>query len=88
MVLKVELEKELEHKFREAAMKKFGYSKGSIQKASREALSRWIMQQSTKIPKVKDPFKLVRGMLSELKGKTTSVELQHEAIKLWAKKYL
>lgn len=88
MVLKVELEKELEHKFREAAMKKYGYAKGSLQKATREALSSWIMQQSTKIPKVDDPFRLVEGMLSHLKGKTTSVELQHEATKLWAKKYL
>ena len=88
MVLKVELEKELEHKFRETAMKKFGYSKGSFQKASREALSNWVMQQSTKLPKVEDPFKLVEGMLSHLKGKKTSVQLQHEATKLWAKKYL
>ena len=88
MVLKVELEKELEHKFRETAMKKFGYSKGSIKKASREALSSWIMQQPAKIPKVEDPFKLARGALKHLKGKTTSVQLQHEASKLWAKKYL
>ena len=86
--LKVELEKELEHKFREAAMKKYSYKKGSLQKAAKEALSNWIMQQSTRVPKVKDPFKLVRGMLSDLKGKTTSVELQHEATKIWAKKYL
>ena len=88
MVLKVELEKELEHKFRETAMRKFGYSKGSIQKASREALSGWIVQQPTKVPKVDDPFKLVEGMLSHLKGKKTSVQLQHEATRLWAKKYL
>ena len=88
MVLKVELEKELEHKFREAAMRKYGYSKGSIQKATKEALSSWVMQQSTKIPKVDDPFKLVEGMLGHLKGKKTSVQLQHEATKLWAKKYL
>ena len=87
MVLKVELEKELEHKFREAAMRKYGYQKGSLQKATKEALGNWVMQQSTKIPKVDDPFKLVRGILSHLKGKTTSVELQHEAVKLWAKKY-
>jgi len=45
------------------------------------------MQKSNKMPKVEDPFKLVGGMLSHLRGKTTSVELQHEAKKLWAKKY-
>ena len=88
MVLKINLEKELEHKFREAAMRKFGYSKGSLQKATKEALSIWTMQQSTKLPKVDDPFKLVEGMLGHLKGKMTSVELQHEATKIWAKKYL
>ena len=88
MVLKVELEKELEHKFREIAMRKYGYVKGSLQKATKEALSSWVIQQSTKIPKVEDPFKLVEGMLSHLKGKKTSVQLQHEAVKLWARKYL
>lgn len=88
MVLKVELEKELENKFREVAMRKYGYTKGSLQKATREALVGWMSQQPTRVPKVKDPFKLVRGMLKDLKGKTTSVELQHEAVKLWAKKYL
>lgn len=88
MVLKIELEKDLEQKFRETAMKKYGYSKGSLQKATKEALSLWVMQSSSKIPKVEDPFGLVRGMLKHLKGKTTSVELQHEATKLWAKKYL
>ena len=88
MVLKVELEEELEQKFRETAMKKFGHRKGSLQRATKEALSIWTLQQSSKVPKVDDPFKLVRGMLNELKGKTTSVELQHEATKIWAKKYL
>ena len=88
MVLKVELEKELEHKFRETAMKKYGYMKGSLQKASREALRNWVNQQPSKIPKVDDPFKLVEGILSHLKGEKTSVQLQHEAKKLWAKKYL
>ena len=46
------------------------------------------MQKSDKIPKVDDPFKLVMGILSHLKGKKTSVQLQHEAKDLWAKKYL
>jgi len=87
MVLKFELERELEHKFREAAMRRYGYRKGALQKATKEALGNWVNQQSTKIPKVKDPFKLVRGMLKDLKGKTTSVELQHEAVKSWAKRF-
>jgi hypothetical protein len=87
MVLKFELEEELEQRFRETAMRKYGYAKGSLQKASKEALSEWIHQQPTKIPKVKDPFKLVEGILSHLKGKKTSVELQHEAKKLWTKQY-
>ncbi|MBI3035972.1 hypothetical protein HYY71_06650 [Candidatus Woesearchaeota archaeon] len=88
MVLKVVLENELENNFREAAMKKYGYAKGSLKKATKEALVNWIMQQSDKMPKVQDPFKLVDGMMSHLRGKKTSVELQHEATKLWAKKYL
>lgn len=87
MVLKVELEKELEHKFRETAMRKYGYRKGALQKATKEAVSSWVSQQSIRIPKVDDPFKLVEGILSNLKGKKTSVELQHEAMDLWVKKY-
>ena len=88
MVLKFELEEELENKFRESAMKKYGYMKGSLQKATREALTNWVNQQPRKIPKVDDPFKLVEGILSHLKGKKTSVQLQHEAKELWTKKYL
>lgn len=87
MVLKVELEKELEHRFRETAMKMYGYKRGSLQKAAKEALSNWIIQQSHKVPKVEDPFRLVEGILGHLKGKKTSVQLQHEAKDLWAKKY-
>ncbi|MBS3132468.1 hypothetical protein J4212_08605 [Candidatus Woesearchaeota archaeon] len=75
MVLKFELDRELENRFREAAMRRYGYRKGALQKATKEALSSWVNQHSSKIPEVKDPFKLVRGMLSDLKGKTTSVEL-------------
>ncbi len=87
MALKFELEKGLEHKFRETAMRKYGYQKGSLQKATKEALSNWLMQQSTEIPKAEHPFKLIRGILRHLKGKKTSVQLQHEAKELWVKRY-
>ena len=85
MVLKFEFEKDLENEFREVAMKKYGFMKGSLRKASKEALRNWIRQQSNKIPRVDNPFNLVEGILSHLKGKKSSVELQHEAKNLWTK---
>ncbi len=85
MSLRLELDEELEKKFRELAMRKFGYSKGSLLKASEVAVSRWISEEEKKpIKKVKDPIKLIEGILSEYKGKYTSVQLQHEASKIWA----
>ena len=36
------ISKEIEDKFRELAMKKFGYGKGSLSKALEEALRYWI----------------------------------------------
>ena len=86
MVLKLEFEKEFELKFRELAMRKYGYSKGALRKASKEALQRWISQENTSLPKLQDPFKKLRGCMKHLKGKYTSVELQHEAKQLWIKK--
>lgn len=41
MSLRVELGEELEKKFRELAMKRYGYSKGAIKKATETALKRW-----------------------------------------------
>ena len=86
MVLKVEFDERLEHEFRELAMRKYGYSKGSIKKASEEAIKKWIKDEDKQLPKFKDPIKKIEGMMKHLKGKYTSVELQHEATKLWAKK--
>ena len=85
MVLKVEFENDLEQQFRELAMRRYGFSKGSIKKASEEAVGMWIKQQNQSLVKVKDPFKLIEGILSRIKGKYTSVQLQHEAAKLWIK---
>ncbi len=88
MVLKVDVGEEIEQLFREAAMRTYGYQRGAIQKATKEALRQWTMQRSQKLPKVEDPFPLVEGILGKLSGKKTSVDLQHEAMDLWAKKYL
>jgi len=85
MVLKVQFDQEFERKFRELAMRKYGFSKGSIKKASREAIRGWIKKVDINLPKIKDSIKAIRGAMKHLRGKYTSVELQHEAMKLWAK---
>ncbi len=85
MVLKVEFPKALEHQFREVAMRKYGFVKGSLKKASEEAIREWIREQKKELPKSENPIALIDGILSHVKGKFTSVELQHEAKKLWSR---
>jgi len=88
MSLRVELDRELEKKFRELAMRRYGYSKGAIKKATEIAIKKWTKEETFERPTkdIKDPFKLIEGGLSHLRGKVTSVELQHEAMKIWAEK--
>ncbi|MBI2576334.1 hypothetical protein HYV84_03900 [Candidatus Woesearchaeota archaeon] len=64
MVLKMEFEKEFEDKFREQAMKKFGFRKGALQLAGREALGIWIKFNEKKLPGVDDPVSLIDDTLS------------------------
>lgn len=86
MSLRVELDRELERKFREIAMKRFGYSKGSIKKATEMAIRKWSSDERVPTTKPKNnPVYLIVGGLAHLKGKKTSVELQHEAKRLWIK---
>jgi len=90
MSLRVELDKELEKKFREIAMRRYGYSKGAIKKATEFAIKEWTKEAAFEMPvkNIKDPLRLIEGGLSHLHGKITSVELQHEAMKIWAEKSL
>lgn len=86
MVIKVEFSEDFENGFRELAMRRFGFSKGAIKKASEEAIRKWIKEEDRNIPKLEDPINAVRGMMKNLRGKYSSVELQHEGWKLWIKK--
>jgi len=83
MSLRLEIE-EIEEKFREMAMKKYGYSKGALKKASIEALSKWIAEQK-EIPSLDNSFSLIEGILERFRGKVNSVELQHSVLKMWVK---
>lgn len=87
MSLRLEIDEKLERKFRETAMREFGYGKGSLRKASEIAIRKWISERPKgPIKKIDDPVKLIKGGLAKYRGKYTSVELQHEATKIWAKK--
>jgi len=57
--LKVNLEDEILKKFREEAMKKFGYMKGSLSMAAREAVSNWLKTSEKKSEKEVEEFKEV-----------------------------
>jgi len=87
MSLRVQVNNKLEQKFREAAMKRFGYAKGALSKAAEEAILNWIStveNQNTNFEG--DPVKAIEGLLRDVS--VDSVTLQHETQKLWAKKVL
>lgn len=42
MPLRFQIDQKLERKFREIAMKRFGYGKGALSKAAEEAIMKWI----------------------------------------------
>ena len=87
MEIKVALDEELEKRFRQLAMKKFGYSRGSIKKATETAIRKWTEEERlSQSPKesAKTGVELLTGLLKGVKHKS-SVEEQHEIGKIWAK---
>ena len=87
MSLRVQISAKLEQKFRETAMKRFGYGKGALSKAAEEAILNWISTvEKEKVDFEGDPVKAIEGLLRDVD--MDSVTLQHETQKLWAKKVL
>lgn len=87
--IKVYLSDDVERKFRETAMKLYGYRKGSLSIASEKAISAWLSQISEVLDiaeSIEDPVKAIYGMLSHVKR--SGVELQHEAGEIRVKKSL
>jgi len=65
MESKIYIDNKLRDKWREIAMKRFGYGKGSISKAAEEALTFWIFKEeriSNIIAKLKELAKKERGI--------------------------
>ncbi len=87
MSLRVQINAKLEQRFREAAMKRFGYGKGALSKAAEEAILKWLSTtEKESAPFEGDPVKAIEGLLKDVDA--NSVTLQHETQKLWAKKVL
>lgn len=82
--LRAQMTKEKAQRVRETAMKRFGYSKGSISKAINTALDEWIEKKDSKFNKKPD-WGNVAGALKEIN--MSSVELQHSIFKFALKKY-
>ena len=87
--IKVQLSEETEKKFREAAMRRFGYAKGALSLAAERALSDWARRERETdrvLIEIGDPVTAIEGLLAHVeKG---SVELQHEATKIRARRAL
>jgi hypothetical protein len=87
MSLRVQINTKLEQKFRETAMKRFGYAKGALSKAAEEAIQNWISSvEKETVTFEGDPVEAIEGLLKDVD--VDSVTLQHETQKLWAKKVL
>ncbi len=80
-LLKVQIDEEIERRFRELAMRRFGFGKGSLSEAAKEAFLMWISTFEQALGFSKDPVEAIDGLLADVK--IDSVELQHEAKKLW-----
>jgi hypothetical protein len=77
-----QLTEELERKFREAAMRRFGYGKGALSRAAEEAIQEWLASTGDEEVKFKgDPVEAIDGLLADLN--VDSVELQHLIKKVW-----
>jgi len=87
--IKVQLSEDTDKKFREAAMRRFGYGKGALSLAAERALSTWArseMDMDKLLVDMDDPVGAIEGLLAHVKR--GSVELQHEAARVRARRAL
>ena len=80
--LKIQINEKLAKRFREVAMRVFGYSKGSISKAAEASIRNWIDAiEEIERQEIENPVDAIDGLLSDVK--LESVELQHKIKEMW-----
>lgn len=82
--LRLQLRSDLERRFREAAMRRFGFRRGALTRAAEQAIEKWISSGVESVRFEGDPVKAIDGILAGLT--LSSVELQHSAKRTWASK--
>jgi chemotaxis regulatin CheY-phosphate phosphatase CheZ len=86
-MIRANISKDLERRFRELAMRRFGYAKGSLQKAVEEAIARWVSWvEEENLKFERDPVEAIDGILADLD--IDSVELQHRLKEVWVSEML
>jgi len=86
-LIRAKIDGKLELKFRELAMRRFGYGKGALSRAVEEAILRWVSSvEEESVFFEGDPVEVIDGVLSDVR--LDSVELQHRIRDIWASKVL
>lgn len=81
-LIRAKINERLERKFRELAMKRFGYGKGALSKAVEEAILKWVSLVGGKeVVFEGDPVEAIDGLLSDVN--IDSVKLQHKIKEIW-----
>ena len=85
-MIRAKINRRLKRRFRELAMRRFGYGKGALSSPA-EAILRWIpVAEEEEVFFEGDPVEAIDGVLSDID--LNSVELQHLARDIWASKTL
>jgi hypothetical protein len=87
--IKVLVSEETERKFRERAMRRFGFGKGALSLAAERALAEWARREEAienVFVEIGDPVDAIEGLLAHVE--TDSVKLQHAASEIRAQRAL
>ena len=86
-MIRARIDERLERRFRELAMRRFGYGKGALTRAVEEAIIRWIsFVEREELVFEGDPVEAIDGILSDIE--VESVELQHRIRDVWVTRVL
>jgi hypothetical protein len=85
--MKVVVDDHVEKRFRRVAMMRYGYGKGALSSAAEAALDEWSTREDLDAAEpvgMEDPVGAIEGLLKHVEA--NSVELQHEAVGIRARR--